>query len=243
MKLITSEKEDSMSLNDIKYLKDIIKTRKDDYPLIHFYNILKENNIFSIWNKKTNNIPILINTKDQYNTDGITFNGALNVYIKKHSDNKYKKLKGELLKLMQIVQQKNNYRHMDELNNVLIQKFINKELNSFEFVVQTEKIKFEGLIYTMYFTLLIVINYLDSNISKEDKEKLITFFMKRYQSVITSIKSYLNINKLDLYNTLKFLENILTDNQLFLKIFALFIERQVDKEYFQDEMRKLSSLV
>ena len=193
MKLITSEKEDSMSLNDIKYLKDIIKTRKDDYPLIHFYNILKENNIFSIWNKKTNNIPILINTKDQYNTDGITFNGALNVYIKKHSDNKYKKLKGELLKLMQIVQQKNNYRHMDELNNVLIQKFINKELNSFEFVVQTEKIKFEGLIYTMYFTLLIVINYLDSNISKEDKEKLITFFMKRYQSVITSIKSYLNI--------------------------------------------------
>lgn len=243
MKLLTKEYEDSMSLKDIKYLKEIIKTGKDEFPLIHFFNIFKTNKIFSNWNQKTKSIPVKIGLKNQYNIEGITFNGALNIYIKKHSDNKYKVLKGELIKLSQIIQQKNNFIHIKELDNILIEKIINKDISPFDFVIQKEKIKFEGLIYRMYFSLFIIINYLKKNIlSREENKKILNYFLKQYKSLIEVIKSYYKIEKLDLNTNLKLLEDILENNKTLLELFTLFIEKQVDKEWFKDRIKEASSI-
>jgi hypothetical protein len=241
MTLSTKELDDSMSLNDIQYLKNIIKTGKDEYPLDDFYNILKSNYIFSKWHQKTNFIPIKIDLKDMYNKDGITYNGAINIYIKNHIDNYYKVFKGKLTKLSQIVQQKNNFRHITQLNDILIKKLVNKEITPFEYVIQSEKLKFEGLIYRIYFNLLLIRYYINNNLfGIDNNKKILKSFLKRNQYLIDVLKQYYKLDKIDLEKNIELLEDILKDEKRFLEIYALFIENEVNKEYFKEELKKAS---
>jgi hypothetical protein len=244
MTLLTKELDDSMSLNDIQYLKNIIKTGKDEYPLDDFYDILKSNYIFSKWHQKTDFVPIKIDLKDIYNKYGITYNGAINIYIKNHIDNNYKVFKGKLTKLSQIVQQKNNFRHITQLNDILIRKLVNKEITPFEFVIQSEKFKFEGLIYRIYFNLLLIKYYINNNLlSLDDNKKILKSFLKRNYGVINILKQYYKLDKIDLDKNIEFLEDILKDEKRFLEIYALFIENEVNKAYFKEELKKANFIL
>jgi hypothetical protein len=243
MNLYTKESDDSMSLNNLQYLKSIIKTGIDEYPLDDFYHILKSNYIYNQWNEKTNLIPVKIDLKDMYNKDGITFNGAFNVYIKNHINNKYKVFKGKLAKLSQIIQQKNNFRHLKELDEILIDKLINKQLTSFEFVIQSEKVKFEGLIYRIYFNLLLIRYYINNDVlGIENKKKILKSFLKSNKTIINLIKQYYKVERIDLDLNIQYIEDIIKDNKRFLEFFALYIENEVDKEYFEEEISNANKL-
>ena len=77
-------------------------------------------------------------------------------------------------------------------------------------------------------------------LSLDDNKKILKSFLKRNQSIINILKQYYKLDKIDLDKNIKLLEDILKDEKRFLEIYALFIENEVNKEYFKEELKKAS---
>jgi len=228
MSLTTENTDDSKSLEDIKYIKQIIKEQKEDFPLSKFYSILSQNKIFNTWNNRTKNIPVVIADKNSYTDEVVNFDASYNAYIRNSILNidRIQKIKSKLLKFGSIISGKNNSRHFEYLETTLIQSLLNKSITPEDYAQKYQKILFESELLEMYFVLIVILDYIKNDESLETE--LSSFFKNVYYKLIQYVKRLYNIDSLTADELVYYLRSVINNNELMDKLYTIYFHNFKD---------------
>lgn len=209
--------EDSKSIDDIKYIDNLINSGEDDYPIDKYFEKIKDNRIYKKWQEVNKELQLKLGYKSECDNGYAIINADINLLIKraKESDVKIDIKITKLMKFFSVIQIKNKCSYEFLQDYLLIQALIKKEINPSEYATEVLKIDFQSLLFAVYFTLVYIV----------EKNKylidLFQFFMNElYPLILEEVKS------ISIRQALKNLENVITNKETFTKTLEMYIKKK-----------------